>query len=721
MSWGIPVSMAAVIRCATSSARARLLVTLLALAIAGWLAPAASAVPLHIVKTASVSNVTPGDVVEYTVDVTNPQSGAAGTVDVRDAIPTGLTYVPGSLGVSVDDVPLPIGAVTGDTITVAHNTLQTGSKIRIVYRTTVDASAPAGAIDNVVSVEWTDSGVRNSRTSGPATITVTIPPPDVSIAKAVTDLNGGAVHPGDVLRYTVTTTNAGSPVTAASVSDALPAGVSYVAGSLTSNGSALTDTGGDDAGQVSGGTVTVSIGTLGRNATSTVTFDARVDADVVDGHVIGNAASVTSTFDGTASTLTSAPARVTVAAPGALTVQKTVADSDAGDVLRYDLLAYTVTVTSTGVGYARDVTLTDPIPAGTSYVPGSAAVDGVPLTDAAGDDAVDASAAGVTARLGAMAPGTSRTVTFHVRVAINAANGSTITNVATATATGVAQVASPPATVTVVVPPPPAPTPQPRLVVNENYQLVYDADRDRRIGPGDLVQYTVVVSNRGTGPATGVVQTVQVSPVLEFIPRSLITTRGTVTHLPPSTIRAQIGTLAVGESASIAWVVRLGPKATSLSQLSIGTSLSATAPNPGTDEGAGSGTLATVPRLRMSVHGPRQLRGGELGTYRIVIRNLSRRDVRNLTLSDIMPPGLAAVAAAPRYRLVRGRPVWRIGIIRAGSSVTVVLRLRAARSARGLRRNTVILSGPTLPDVTLRTPLRILPPARPVRAPRVVG
>jgi len=247
--------------------------------------------------------------------------------------------------------------------------------------------------------------------------------------------------------------------------------------------------------------------------------------------------------------------------------------------------------------------------------------------------------------------------------------------------------------------------------------MVYDADDDGRIGPGDLVQYTVVVSNRGNGAASGVIHTVQISPVLDFINRSLITTKGTATFLPPTTIQVRIGTLAPGETASIAWVVRLSKNATSIAQLLTNSSLSAgTAPG-----GGASGALPPGPRMRVTVRGPRQLRAGETGTYRIMIRNLSRRHVRNLTLTDLVPRGLVAVSGAPRFRLVRGRPTWRIGIIRAGSSVTVVLRLRAAKTARGARRNTMMLSGATIPTVTLRTSLRILSPARPPRVPAVVG
>jgi len=58
----------------------------------------------------------------------------------------------------------------------------------------------------------------------------------------------------------------------------------------------------------------------------------------------------------------------------------------------------------------------DTIPDGTTYQSGSLTLDGAALTDAADGDAGSASSSGIAVGLGTQAPGTSRTVTFTVKI-----------------------------------------------------------------------------------------------------------------------------------------------------------------------------------------------------------------------------------------------------------------------------------------------------------------
>lgn len=76
---------------------------------------------------------------------------------------------------------------------------------------------------------------------------------------------------------------------------------------------------------------------------------------------------------------------------------------------------FTIEANVTGSGEVRNLVITDPIPAGTTYAPGSLRLDGNPLTDAADSDAgTGSNAAGINVRLGTAAAGTRRSVTFNV-------------------------------------------------------------------------------------------------------------------------------------------------------------------------------------------------------------------------------------------------------------------------------------------------------------------
>src|SRR5262249_567597 len=122
-----------------------------------------------------------------------------------------------------------------------------------------------------------------------------------------------------------------------------------------------------------------------------------------------------------------------------------------GDLLPGDLLEYTVTVANQGTGPASNVSLLDPIPAGTSYLPGSLSVasgaNTGAKTDVAGDDQAEFEGTnnrvafrlgpGATAGIGgALNAGESSAARFRVRV--TASQGTSISNQASVTFVNVA-------------------------------------------------------------------------------------------------------------------------------------------------------------------------------------------------------------------------------------------------------------------------------------------
>ncbi len=90
----------------------------------------------------------------------------------------------------------------------------------------------------------------------------------------------------------------------------------------------------------------------------------------------------------------------------------------AGTVDTTSVITYTIAVTVTGNGTARDVVVTDPIPTGTVYRPGTLFLNDTPLTDAADSDAGDVFEllqGAVTIALGDMTSDTStQRISFQV-------------------------------------------------------------------------------------------------------------------------------------------------------------------------------------------------------------------------------------------------------------------------------------------------------------------
>jgi uncharacterized repeat protein (TIGR01451 family) len=80
-------------------------------------------------------------------------------------------------------------------------------------------------------------------------------------------------------------------------------------------------------------------------------------------------------------------------------------------------ITYTLTATVAGSGSLANVRVADPVPAGTSYVPASITLDGAALTDAAdGDAGTFDSGSGISVGLGNLSAGTTRIITFRVRI-----------------------------------------------------------------------------------------------------------------------------------------------------------------------------------------------------------------------------------------------------------------------------------------------------------------
>ena len=242
--------------------------------------------------------------------------------------------------------------------------------------------------------------------------------PRIEQAKTVVDANGGELVPGDTLVYTIKGRNAGlDGATGFTLGDPIPAGTTYVPGSLQVVDGAgapagpQTDAPGDDLGEIAGGALAVRLGTGASSAaggriapggTYEVRFAVTVDGGVATGTTITNTVTARLTAETLGTPLTAvSDAKVTVtgSVPATADVRLEKSASDlhprAGDVVTYTLKA-----TNDGPGTAKDVTITDPLPPGVTFLSASA-----PCTASGGI---------VSCPVGDLAKGASRTVTIKV-------------------------------------------------------------------------------------------------------------------------------------------------------------------------------------------------------------------------------------------------------------------------------------------------------------------
>ena len=79
-------------------------------------------------------------------------------------------------------------------------------------------------------------------------------------------------------------------------------------------------------------------------------------------------------------------------------------------------ITYTLVASASGTGTLSNVRIADAIPANTRYAPGSITLEGAALSDADDGDAGHFTGNGISVRIGDLAAGTARTVTFTVKI-----------------------------------------------------------------------------------------------------------------------------------------------------------------------------------------------------------------------------------------------------------------------------------------------------------------
>ncbi len=246
-------------------------------------------------------------------------------------------------------------------------------------------------------------------------------------------------HIGETITYTITLDNTAGTANAANVlfTDTPPAGMSFVAGSMTYNGTSL-----PTANPISG----TNVGTINAGTTGIVTIKMKVDAIPAAPALAQYLNSAKWTYDfipcaGFATEYGSLVTNPNLINAVRLAPTKTV--SPTGVVPVGQQLTYTITVPNSGQVGSSGTTLEDPIPPGTTYVANSTTLNGISIPDTAGTmpfaNASLINSSGQSA--GVVAAGATATIQF--KVTVNNNPPSVITNTAFIDPDGLANIAQP--------------------------------------------------------------------------------------------------------------------------------------------------------------------------------------------------------------------------------------------------------------------------------------
>jgi uncharacterized repeat protein (TIGR01451 family) len=380
-----------------------------------------AAADLSITKCDAPDPVVPGENITYTIGAANAGPSEARNVTITDALPANTTFA----SFTQDSGPAftlttPAAGETG-TVTARRATLAAGASATFTLVVNANSDTPDGTIiSNTVTIS-SDTGEKNPQDNSATAIThVEGSKADLSVTKSDSP---DPVQAGSDITYTIVLTSAG-PSDARNVvlSDAIPANTTF-ASFIQDTGPGFTLTT-PASGET--GTVTATADTFASGASATFTLVVNVNADTPAGTVISNTASVSSDTCDKNPENNSATATTDVQASTAADLSVTKSDSP-DPVTAGDNLTYTIVLTSAGPSDALNVSLSDAIPADTTFVSWSQTAGPTFVLTAPPSGGTGT----VTATADTFASGASATFTLVVNVNADTPGGTVISNTAT--------------------------------------------------------------------------------------------------------------------------------------------------------------------------------------------------------------------------------------------------------------------------------------------------
>lgn len=572
---------------------------------------------IALVKSVDKTFVTIGDTLSYSISLSNPGNVTSQNIIFTDVLPEGITFISGTL--TNDSGTQQIGnPATG----IQIGNINPGSTATIVINALVTNIPSINPISNFSSVQFAHvvdpSQPSVSQTNLSNTVSTTIKSAILTTTKSA---DKSVISVGDTITYTTTITNTGNTAAAnIKFTSAIPANTTFIPNSVTING--VQQSGVQPA-------LGVNIPNIAPGETVTVTFQVNVLSVPSSSSIMGNDTILYSyTVDPNGTPVTTSTSTNIVTNPVLDAIITMVKSVDQTLVTLGDTITYTILLTNTGNTNATNITFTDLIPNGTTFITDSVTIDGITQIGLNPNT-------GIT--IGAIAPNSSISIAFQV-TATSTPVQNPIANSATASYTFIAD--------------PNAPIVSRTVTSNTVFTTINTAtilslkQVDKSFSRiGDTLTYTVALTNNGNSSAQNVIFTDTVPSGTAFIADTF-----SINGIPQSGANpvngVNIGSITAGTTVTVSFQVTVTslPTENPIVNFSSTSYQLVSPPDAGTSISNPVSTQIKEAILSMAKNESLSFANiGQTAFYTTSISNIGNTDATNIVFTDVLPNGVTFV------------------------------------------------------------------------------
>ncbi|HDR7804515.1 TPA: DUF11 domain-containing protein [Bacillus cereus] len=569
------------------------------------------------IKSVNKTFATIGDTISYTITLSNPGNVTSQNIIFTDTLPDGTTFISGTLtndsgtqqignpanGIQIGNINPNGTAVITLNVLVTNipsiNPISNSSSVQFAH--VVDPSQPAVSQTNVSNAVSTtiNSAILTTKKSA-----------DKSI-----------VSVGDTITYTTTITNTGNTAaTNITFTSAIPASTTFIPNSVTINGVQ------QSSAQPALG---VNIPNIAPGETVTVTFQVNVISVPPSSSIMGNDTILYSYTVNPNSAPATTSTSTNIATNPVLNAMITMVKSvDQTLVTLGDTITYTTILTNNGNTNATNITFTDLIPNGTTFITDSVTING--LTQIGLNPNT-----GIT--IGSIAPNSSISIAFQV-TATSTPVQNPIANSATASYTFIAD--------------PNAPIVSRNVTSNTVFTTINTAiilslkQVDKSFSRiGDTLTYTVALTNNGNSSAQNVIFTDTVPSGTTFIANTFSINGVPQSEADPSN-GVNIGIITAGTTVTVSFQVTVTSLPTENPIVNFSSTSYQLVSPPDSETSISNPVSTQIKEAILSMTKNESVSFADIGQtafYTTSITNIGNTDATNIVFTDALPSGLTFV------------------------------------------------------------------------------